>query len=148
MKFIPLRDPRVQILGRHDPDEKKRCLWWSGSGIRISLACSYLEAEITWTGTGFNPWIAVALDGAPICRFPLTAGTRRYPLLAGMDKTCPHRITVVRDSQPVEGSDAAPRGRSNTSWKSSSSCARSAWRIFPWRSDPFGAGRQKGTVNR
>ena len=108
MSLIPLHDPRVQILGRHDPDEKKRCLWWSGSGIRVSLACSFLEAEITWTGTGFNPWIAVALDGAPICRFPLTAGTRRYPLLAGMDRTCPHQIAVVRDSQPVEGSDAAP----------------------------------------
>lgn len=108
MKSITLRDPRVQILGRHDPDEKKRCLWWSGSGIRVSLACSWLEADITWTGGGFTPWIAVTLDGAPICRFPLTAGTRRYPLLAGMDRTVPHQVAVIRDSQPVEGSDAAP----------------------------------------
>ena len=108
MRIIPLHDPHVQILGRHDPKEEKCCLWWSGSGIRVSLACSFLEAEITWAGSEHTPWIAVVADGAPICRFPLTAGTHRYPLLTGMDKTCPHQISVVRDSQPVEGSDAAP----------------------------------------
>ena len=48
------------------------------------------------------------MDGAPVCRFPLIPGTHRYPLLQGMDGEIVHEIAVVRDSQPVEGSDLGP----------------------------------------
>ena len=108
MNGYTLPRPEFKPLGRHDPAETKRQLWWSGSGIRFSLKAAALEADITWTGTGFNPWMGVTVDGAPVCRFPLTPGTRRYPLLAGMDGSVSHEIALVRDSQPVEGSDAGP----------------------------------------
>ena len=108
MPLITLPDPRFAPLGRHDPAQEKACLWWSGSGIRVSLACTVLEADITWDGTAHSPWIGVTVDGAPVCRFPLTAGTRRYTLLSGLDGSVAHEIAVVRDSQPVQGSDAGP----------------------------------------
>lgn len=108
MHTVSLPDPAILPLGRRLPDEDKTYLRWSGSGIRFSIRCTTLEADLTWEGSGFNPWIGVTVDGAPVCRFPLMPGTRRYPLLAGMDGTRAHEIAVVRDSQPVEGSDAGP----------------------------------------
>lgn len=108
MQTIPLPDPRFFPLGRHDPQEKAACLWWSGSGVRTLLGCSDLWADIAWQGSVHSPWIGVTADGAPVCRFPLIPGRHRYPLLGGMDRTVVHEISVVRDTQPVEGSDGGP----------------------------------------
>ena len=108
MKTCVLPDPRFRVSGRRDPKEEKTNLWWSGSGIRFSWSGTTLEADISWNGSTHNPWIGVTVDGAPVCRFPLMPGTHRYPLLAGMDGNSAHVISVVRDSQPVEGSDAGP----------------------------------------
>ena len=108
MDVYPLPKAGILHLGRHDPAEEKTRLWWSGSGIRFTLKAAALEADITWTGGGFNPWMGVVIDGAPVCRFPLTPGTRTYPLLFGMDGTVSHEVSLIRDSQPVLGSDGGP----------------------------------------
>ncbi len=108
MKTFTLPDNRFYVLGRHDPQEEKVSLWWSGSGVRTVLGCTMLQADITWEGSVHSPWIGVTADGAPLCRFPLIPGTHRYTLLAGMDGDSVHEISVVRDTQPVEGSDAGP----------------------------------------
>lgn len=108
MNSYALPKEGVLHLGRHDPAEEKTRLWWSGSGIRFTLKAALLEADITWTGGGLCPWMGVVIDGAPVCRFPLMPGTRRYPLLAGMDGAVSHEVSLIRDSQPVEGSDGGP----------------------------------------
>ncbi len=105
MQRIALPDPRFLPLGRHDPKESKTSLWWSGSGVRVRLACKTLEAEITATAREHAPWIGVLMDGAPVARFPLLPGVRRYPLLAGLDKAFPHEISIIRDSQPSYDED-------------------------------------------
>ena len=105
MQRISLPDPRFLPLGRHDPKEERAGLWWSGSGVRALLACQTLEAEITSTARDHAPWIGVLMDGAPVARFPLLPGTRRYPLLAGLDETFSHEVSIIRDTQPSYDED-------------------------------------------
>ncbi len=99
MQRITLPDARFLALGRHDPGEKKTQLWWSGSGVRTKIACTVLEADITSTASGHAAWMGVLMDGAPVARFPLRAGTHRYPLLMGLDAAFSHEVSIVRDSQ-------------------------------------------------
>lgn len=99
MQRFALPDSRFLPLGRHDPREEKARLWWSGSGVRVSLACTALEAEITASAAVHAAWMGVLMDGAPVARFPLKSGTHRYLLLAGLDADFAHEVSIVRDSQ-------------------------------------------------
>ena len=99
MNRIPLPDPRCTPLGRHDPKEEKTQLWWSGAGVRFTLDCTYLAAEVTSRHTAHAAWLGVMADGAPVARLPLLPGTHLYPLLSGMEKGVAHEITVLKDTQ-------------------------------------------------
>lgn len=105
MQRIPLPDPRFLPLGRHDPKESRASLWWSGSGVRVKLACKALEADITASAQDHAPWMGVLMDGAPVTRFPLLPGTHRYALLAGLDGGFAHEISIIRDTQPSYDED-------------------------------------------
>ena len=105
MHCIALPDARFLPLGRHDPKEERTSLWWSGSGVRVKLACKTLEAEITASARDHAPWMGVLMDGAPVARFPLLPGTHRYPLLAGLDAGFVHEVSIIRDSQPSYDED-------------------------------------------
>ncbi len=105
MQHILLPDPRFLPLGRHNPGEEKAGLWWSGSGVRVKLACARLEADITASARDHAPWMGVLMDGAPVARFPLLPGTHRYPLLAGLDPAYSHEISIIRDTQPSYDED-------------------------------------------
>ncbi|MBQ7656582.1 MAG: hypothetical protein IJS41_08755 [Clostridia bacterium] len=100
MQRFQLPDPRFFPIGRHDPAETQQNLWWSGSGVRVKLACNRLDVEATSTATDHAQWLGVLADGAPIMRLPLTQGTHTYTLLAGLDERFPHEITILRDTQP------------------------------------------------
>ena len=100
MPCYSLPDPRFLPLGRHDPEEERSSLWWSGSGVRVKLACTKLEADITSTARDHAAWIGVLMDGAPVARMPLMPGTHRYALLAGLDQGFSHEVSIIRDSQP------------------------------------------------
>ena len=91
--------PHFLRVGRHDPAEKECCLWWSGSGVRMEIACTCLEIEMESPCTTHAPWIGVLMDGAPVCRFPLGQGVRRYVALAGIDADVKHEVTIIRDTQ-------------------------------------------------
>ena len=99
MRRYLLPDPRFLPLGRHDPGEEKSQLWWSGSGVRFTLACTQLTAKATSTHKDHAAWLGVMVDGAPVARVPLLRGTHRYALLAGMDETVAHEITILKDTQ-------------------------------------------------
>lgn len=93
-------------VGRHENAEKACCLWWSGSGIRMEIACTCLEIEAENPCPDHAPWMGVLVDGAPVCRFPLGQGVRRYVALAGMDGSVKHEVTVLRDTQTgYDGND-------------------------------------------
>ena len=87
-------------MGRHDPKENVCHLWWSGSGIRMNIACTTLEVEAESSAHDHASWLGVLVDGAPIARFPLTPGVRRYPVLVGMEGGVTHEVSIVRDTQP------------------------------------------------
>lgn len=97
--YNPCAEP-FQRMGRHDPGEAVCQLWWSGSGVRVNIACRYLEVEAESKSHDHAPWLAVIIDGAPVARFPLTPGVRRYPVLAGMDASVAHEVAIARDTQP------------------------------------------------
>ena len=97
--FHPCGD-RFLRMGRHDPAEDVCHLWWSGSGLRMNIACTTLEVEAESSAYDHAPWLGVMVDGAPVARFPLTPGVRRYPVLAGMDGSVRHEVSIVRDTQP------------------------------------------------
>lgn len=90
-----------QRFGRFDPSEKECSLWWSGSGICFSLACRYLSVEVESLAEDHAPWLGILADGAPIARFPLIKGRHTYPVLAGMDPSVAHEISILRDTQPT-----------------------------------------------
>nr|AIF25953.1 putative hypothetical protein [uncultured bacterium Ad_091_F22_contig1] len=99
MQRIALPDARFLPLGRHDPRENEARLWWSGSGVRVRLACTVLEADIVSSAANHATWMGVLMDGAPVARFPLRPGAHRYLLLAGMDADFSHEVSIIRDSQ-------------------------------------------------
>lgn len=91
---------RFLRMGRHDPEETVCHLWWSGSGVRMKIDCCTLEVEAESSSTDHAPWLGVLVDGAPVARFPLTPGVRRYPVLVGMERGVCHEVSIVRDTQP------------------------------------------------
>ncbi len=102
-KLDPVTDGRILKTGRRTGREEHLPLHWTGSGVTLTLACTCLEAGFE---TGYRvhaPWIAVLVDGAPVGRFPLLPGKSRTAVLAGMSPAMPHTVTLVRDTQPVEG---------------------------------------------
>lgn len=105
MQRYSLPDSRFLPLGRHDEKETKSQLWWSGSGVRVKIACREMEAEVTSTARDHAGFLGVLIDGAPVMRFPLRRGTRRYPILAGMDKAFSHEVSIIRDTQPSYDED-------------------------------------------
>lgn len=92
----------VRLLGRFDPQQPVFPMFWTGSGFELSLRCTTLEIEIEAGYALQCPWLGVMVDGAPVARFALERGRRFYTLLAGMDETVAHTVTVVRDTQPVQ----------------------------------------------
>ncbi len=107
----PLRDDRVLRMGRYTGREECFPLHWTGSGVRLTAACTCLEAEFEAEYRVHAPWVAVLADGAPVARFPLGRGKSRVTVLAGMNADFAHAISLVRDSQPVEGDGGALRLR-------------------------------------
>ena len=100
MQRYTLPDQRFFTIGRHDSGEKEQNLWWSGSGVRVNLACKRLDVEATSSAADHAQWLGVLVDGAPITRLPLVQGTHSYTLLAGLDDHFTHEITILRDTQP------------------------------------------------
>ena len=100
MNRYSLPDARFVTIGRHDLSEREQNLWWSGSGVRVKLACRRLDVEATSTAGDHAQWLGVLVDGAPITRLPMAEGTHTYPLLAGLDDQFPHEVTILRDTQP------------------------------------------------
>lgn len=91
----------VRLLGRFDPQQSAFPMFYTGSGVEMQIRCTTLQLEIEADYALQCPWIGVMVDGAPVARFPLERGRRLYTLLAGMDETVSHTVTVVRDTQPV-----------------------------------------------
>ena len=95
-------DARFLPLGRRDERQDPLRLFWTGSGLAMQSAARRLSARIEADYALYTPWMCVAVDGAPVARFPLRAGAHDYDLLTGMDETVPHRVTLTLDTQPME----------------------------------------------
>ena len=96
-----LKDARITVIGRCDERDPLR-FFWVGSGVTLAARVKALAAVIEADWTTQTPWLSVTLDAAPVTRLPLRRGRHHYLLLDGMDGERPHRIGVVRDTQPME----------------------------------------------
>ena len=91
----------VRLPGRFDPQQSAFPMYWTGSGVEINLRCGTLQVEIEADDVLQCLWLGMMVDGAPVARFPLERGKRFYTLLAGMDDTVAHTVTLLHDTQPV-----------------------------------------------
>ena len=96
----------VRLLGRFDPQQPVFPMFFTGSGVEMRIRCTTLEMEIEAGYALQCPWLGVMVDGAPVARMALRRGRHLYTLLAGMDETVAHTVTVVRDTQPVPEDEA------------------------------------------
>ena len=89
MQRFQLPDQRFFPIGRHDPSETEQNLWWSGSGVRVKLACKRLDVEATSTAADHAQCLGMLVVVVPFTLLPMTQGTHTYSLLAGLDYLFP-----------------------------------------------------------
>ena len=98
-------DGRLTLLGRRS-EQDPLSFFWPGSGIALQAGIRELYARIEAGWSEYSPWMSVLVDDAPVARFPLRRGTHDYALLSGMDGETPHRVKLIRDTQPMEDDTA------------------------------------------
>ena len=101
-----LAEKRILLTGRRDERRDPLRLFWVGSGAVMTVKAEGLSAVIEAAWSGQAPWMSLALDGAPVSRFPLRRGTHTYALLTAMDAAAAHRVSLTRDTQPMENDEA------------------------------------------
>ena len=100
-----LAEDRLYLTGRRIEASDPLRLFWVGSGIHLTAKVCDLFAVIEADWSGHTPWMSVALDGVQVARFALQRGTHRYALLTGMGAEAVHRVSLTRDTQPMEGDE-------------------------------------------
>ena len=100
-----VRDERFILIGRRDEAGDPLRLFWVGSGVVINAKLTSLSVRVEADWSDQVPWMVLALDDAPVARFPLRRGVHEYALLAGMDPAISHRIRLTRDTQPMENDE-------------------------------------------
>lgn len=91
--------------GRYRSEEERLIPYWPLSGVNLAIQCTQLSIQIEAICTDYAPWIAVFADDSLVARFPVQSGRHWYPVLQGMDAAVPHRISIVNDTQPIDGND-------------------------------------------
>lgn len=104
-RFDPLD---FTLPGRQEASPECCRLWWTGSGISFSAACTRINIDAEAFTSEHAVWLAVLAGDAVIARFPLAPGRRTYTALAGMDMAFTHEISVVRDTQPLPDEPRPP----------------------------------------
>ncbi len=109
MQTIPITfgNPLIRLLGRMDPGQQHPCLDWTGSGLEVRLRGSHIWAEIEATEKSPVFWMIVLSDGCPVCRFPVEAGIRFYPLILGMEADKERTVTLMKETQCMPFAPAA-----------------------------------------
>lgn len=98
------KDSKVKAVGRF-PKGEKGLLCWTGSALVIQAKLREWSAMIEADWTDQSPYMGVLVDGAPVARFALCRGKKRYMLLTGMDEMAEHELTLFRDTQPMSGDE-------------------------------------------
>lgn len=100
----PFEMEHLRILGRTDGRAAGPLpLYWTCSGFELDLRGTTLEVELEADYEDLEPWIELSLNGQDILRMPVQKGLHRVSLLRGLDPEKPHRIRLLRESQPMPG---------------------------------------------
>ncbi len=92
----------IRLLGRTDTNaESPLMLYWTASGLEFDLRGSFLAMELESDYDALEPWISVSVNGHDVVRMPVEKGRRWLQLLNGLDPEKPHRLRILRESQPM-----------------------------------------------
>jgi len=113
--------PYLRPLGRYLQPAAQAAgvlpLFWAGSGLELCFTGSELHLLLEADFSGFEPWVAVELNNAPILRMPLNRGKQHICLFRGMTPGVPKRIRILKDTQPIIDDSAHHLWVRGLSWK-------------------------------
>lgn len=102
-----------KINGRHqspltsDMERDGLCLYWPASGFEVDFRGPELWCEIETHFSVYEQWVAVEVNGEPICRMPLQSGLNHIPLVRGFAEDQVSHIRVLKEVQAMRDDPAA-----------------------------------------
>lgn len=97
--------PGLRPLGRFHPETARRRgvlpLLWPGSGAELHFTGGTLSFLLEADFETHEPWIAAAVDGAPMLRMPLNRGLNEVCVFRGMGEGRCRRVQLCKETQPT-----------------------------------------------
>ena len=95
----------VKVLGRTSK-EAPDVVFWTGSRYEMNVKASYLTAVIEADYGMQEQWIAVLINGAPVCRMPLQKGLNEVIVFRNRDAGIVRNVRIIKEVQPMGGDGA------------------------------------------
>lgn len=97
--------PYLRFLGRCEQSAARTAealpLFWAGSGLELYFTGSELHLLLEADFLGFEPWIVVEMNHAPLLRMPLNQGEQDICLFRSMTPGVPKHVRILKDTQPI-----------------------------------------------
>ncbi len=88
-------------IGRTAQTDGKLTLFWTGSGIELSVRGSELILEMEAGDEQYDLWIDVIIDGSFVTRRMLDIGRQSVTVFRGMDPNTVKQVKIIRDTQAM-----------------------------------------------
>lgn len=107
LRVHPLKEiGHLKVHGRTTGRLEPLALFWTGSGIELNVTGSELWIEVSADYRVYEPWISVLINGAPVARQMVTAGSHAICVFRGMSPDAVKNVRIVKDTQPMSGDPA------------------------------------------
>ncbi|MDR0862570.1 MAG: GDSL-type esterase/lipase family protein [Oscillospiraceae bacterium] len=100
MKYYDVTTELVRKLGRANTAGQLR---YNASGIRVAARAAELWVDVSARYVEHEPWLAVALNGAVIARFPVPDGRSRFCVYRNKSGETTNEVEVIRETQAMFG---------------------------------------------
>ena len=96
---------KVKVLGRTSK-EAPDVLFWTGSRYEMNVKASNCTAYIETQYGMQEQWIAVLINGSPVCRMPLKRGVNEVIIFRNRDASVVRNVRIIKEVQPMGGDGA------------------------------------------
>lgn len=93
----------LHVYGRTGGTIQPLTLFWTASGIEITVKATEVWIEVEADFAEYEPWISVTVDGAVISRQMLVKGRYWLPVVRQMDRETVRTIRILREIQAMSG---------------------------------------------